>query len=131
MFLSQCPNCGNQSVSFFHKLAAVMDTLVPAQCAHCAKFAIVESDSVSWLGFPELVFFPIAALGWLITGQLSVGAQVGISFWGIAFLTATWRAPLRPFVPDGLANLDSKRTILVISLSGGIACLYALSPLLG
>src|SRR5580765_4652421 len=99
MFQAVCPTCRQKAVPPFHKIAATVDTLVPAQCANCKAYSTVPPERIAWLGFPELSALPVGALVFFVTERLYLAFGVGVLVYCAAVVIGVSRAPyLRSFL---------------------------------
>ena len=129
-FFSICPVCGATGIPYTHKVAAALDTLVPAQCRTCTDFSIVVPFSTSWLGVPEAVVGPVGLAVWLTTQDLGLAVQVGLLIYAVVFGVVAKRARLVAFVPENGPKLKKIRNRLVWVSIGGFVLLLALTALI-
>src|SRR5580765_3171327 len=107
MFQAVCPTCRQKAVPPFHKIAATVDTLVPAQCANCKAYSTVPPERIAWLGFPELSALPVGALVFFVTERLYLAFGVGVLVYCAAVVIGVSRAPLSAFLPENTSRLAS------------------------
>lgn len=128
--VSICPVCGAPGIPYTHKVAATLDTLVPAQCRSCTGYSIVVPFSTSWLGVPEAVVGPVGFLVWLATRDLRLATQLGLLLYVIVFGVVAKRARLVAFVPANGPKLKKIRNRLVWASVWGLLLLLALTALI-
>ena len=127
---SICPVCGATGIPYTHKVAAALDTLVPAQCRTCTDYSIVVPFSTSWLGVPEAVVGPVGLVVWLTTQDLRLAVQLGLLSYVIVFGVVAKRARLIAFVPTNGPTLKKIRNRLMWETVVGLVLLLALTALI-
>lgn len=130
MFASACPSCRGSGVPLSHKVAASLDTLVPARCRNCGKYSIVLPATILWLGSPELVVAPVAFLAWLTTKDLRLAVQLGLLAYAAVFCVAAKKAALVDFVPEDGLKAGGRRSTLLWILAGVLTAALWLTALL-
>ena len=128
--VSICPVCGASGIPYTHKVAAALDTLVPAQCRTCTDYSIVVPFSTSWLAVPEAVVGLAGLLVWLATQDLRLAVQLGLLSYVIVFGVIAKRARLVAFAPANGPKLKKIRSRLVWASVGGLVLLLALTALI-
>ena len=128
--ISVCPICGAPGIGYSDKLAAMMDTLMPAQCRVCGKYSIVSPFTVSLLHFPEIIAGPVCFVVWLATTDIRLAAQLGLLAYVGCFGVAAKRARLVAFVREGESKLRERRTRLLWVSAGCLGLLFALTTLI-
>jgi hypothetical protein len=125
--ISICPVCRAPGIRYSHRVAAAMDTLMPAQCLTCGKYSIAVPFSTSWLGVPEAVAGPVGLIVWLATQDLRFAVQLGLLAYAGVFSVVAKRARLVAFVPENDSKLKNRRARMLWTSLGGFALLFLLT----